>query len=147
MQVAEILCFDQYYNDRRFSKKKPVVNGTWRQRCGDNIYYRNDKGEWKQHHSTCHRGRKTKDKDLKHPYVFIAEHFYYFGSKAINIPSQYEDLIWRRQGCKCNHNPDIVNAFLRWLETNFRPGIRGNPHSERHHINVPCFGSGSSMCF
>ena len=36
MRVAEVLRFDQYHSDPRFDTKKPVVNGTWRQRCGDN---------------------------------------------------------------------------------------------------------------
>ena len=32
MQVAEVLPFERYYSDPRFDKKKPVVNGAWRQR-------------------------------------------------------------------------------------------------------------------
>lgn len=128
MQVSEVLPFDRYYNDSRFEKKKPVVRGIWRQRCGDNMYYRDETGEWKQHRSLYHRDQATIEKDLRHPSVFIAEHFYYFGDKAVEIPPKYKDLIWRRQGCKCRHVPETVEGFLNWLRTNFSPGTHGKPY-------------------
>lgn len=128
MQISEVLHFDRYYNDSRFEKKKPVVRGTWRQRCGDNMYYSDETGEWKQHRSLYHSDRSTIEKDLRHPYVFIATHFYYFGEKAVEIPPEYRDLIWRRQGCKCSHAPETVEGFLNWLRTSFSPGIHGKPY-------------------
>jgi hypothetical protein len=127
MQVSEVLPFERYYTDPRFDKKKPVVKGTWRQRCGDNIYYKGDTGKWKQHPTLYHRDQKTIAKDLKHPYVFIAEHFYYFGDKAVEIPLEFKDLIWGRRGCKCEHTPEVIKGFLNWLQTNYRPGIHGKP--------------------
>ena len=128
MQVSEVLLFNLYYNDIRFEKKKPVMDGTWRQRCGDNMYYQGENGEWKQHRSIYHLDKSTMEKDLKHPFVFIAEHFYYFGENAVEIPLEYKDLIWRRQGCKCKHATENVEGFLNWLQTNFSPGIHGKPY-------------------
>jgi hypothetical protein len=128
MQVSEVLPFERYYNDTRFEKKKPVVKGTWRQRCGDNMYYKDETGRWKQHRSLHHRDQPTIKKDLRHPSVFIAEHFYYFGDKAVEIPAEYKDLIWTRHGCKCNHPPETVRDFLDWLQINFRPGTHGRPY-------------------
>jgi hypothetical protein len=126
MQVSEVLRFDKYYTDPRFEKKKPNVKGSWRERCGDNMYYLTD-GEWKQHRTLHHRKSEMRNKDLKHPFVYIAEHFYYLGDKAVEIPAEYQGLIWKRQGCSSKHNSAIVEAFLVWLQGNFQAGVLGNP--------------------
>jgi hypothetical protein len=137
MQVSNVLHFDEYYSDPRFQKKKPIVNGDWSQRCGDNIYFRDATETWQQHRSLYHHESATIRKDLKHPYVFIAEHFYYFGNRAETIPLQYESLILKRQGVKCNHDSDVTESFIDWLQASFRPGIHGepsdNPYRNRHH--------------
>jgi hypothetical protein len=128
MQIKFIMSFDNYYTDRRFKMKIPVIKSEdWRQHCGDNIYYKNQSGKWKQHSSIFHDKPENKRQDLKHPYVFIAKRFYYFGCKAENIPSKYNSLVWKRQGVKCKHFPKVAEDFLTWLQTNFRRGIHGNP--------------------
>ena len=129
MQVSDVLPFEKYYNDPKFEKKKPSVNGTGRQCCGDNIYYKDATGAWRQHYSLYHCEPEQIEQDLKHPYVFIAEHFYYFGNRAETIPSKYASLIWQRQGVKCNHDPDVVKGFLDWLQNSFKPGIHGEPYN------------------
>ncbi len=127
MEVFERLYFDVYFKDSRFRKKKPVINGTWRQRCGDNIYFKDEAGNWKQHPSLFHRNKDIIKKDLKFPYVYISKHFYYFGDKTFNIPEKYESLIWKNQGVKCNHDIKSVKDIVNWLRTNFKPGIHGVP--------------------
>lgn len=127
MQVFERLDFDAYYRDSRFKKKKPDVRGSWRRRCGDNMYFKNVKGEWQQHATHFHWTKKDIEKDLRYPYVFIAEHFYYFGENAPPIPERYSDLIIKRQGCNCTHDPTVVKGFLKWLENSYEPGVHGEP--------------------
>ena len=127
MQISETLPFDIYYNDQRFEKKKPNIHGSWKERNGDNIYYKNQSGEWKQHATLHHKSPDMIKKDLKYPVVFIAEKFYYFGEKAISIPDAFNDLILERQGCKHNHNENIVDSFLKWIQDSFPTGISGNP--------------------
>lgn len=39
MRVDELLTFDEYWNDHRFRRKKPVMTGTTYLRYGDNIYH------------------------------------------------------------------------------------------------------------
>jgi hypothetical protein len=138
MRVSEVLSFDEYYRDSRFQKKKPDVHGTWRQRCGDNMYYRDETGEWRQCRSLHHRNPQVKHQDLRHPRVFIAEHFYYFGNKAPDIPPSYADLIWRRQGCKWRHDPAVVGGFLDWLQANFEPGVLGIPYDNDEAHGCGC---------
>jgi hypothetical protein len=135
MQVSEKLCFDDYYRDPRFQAKKPVINATWHQRCGDNMYYKADTGAWCQHPSLFHREEKKVQQDLKHPFVFIAEHFYYFGDKALEVPPAFAGLIWGRQGCKW-YDGDTVVDFLDWLQRDRVPGIHGEPADIPKHVRA-----------
>ena len=131
MQVTEVLPFEDYYHDSQFEKKKPVINGSWRQQCGDNMYYKDQTGRWRQHPSIYHCGPMQIAQDLKHPRVFIAERFYYFGEKAIAILENCKSLIWNRQGCKCKHDPNTISNFLNWLQKSFEIGIHGEPSDRR----------------
>jgi hypothetical protein len=134
MQVSEVLSFETYFADVRFEKKKPVVNGSWQQRVGDNMYYKGQQGQWVRHRTIHHLSSEYFKKDLKHPFVFIAEYFYYFGDQAMPIPIEYQELIWQRHGCKSNHDPVIVGKFLKWLIENFDSGVLGNPKDNREWL-------------
>lgn len=125
MQVAEVLLLEKYGSDPRFDAKKPVINGTAHQRYGDNIYYKDAVGEWKQRPS-YHR-KKEMEHDLSGVNVLVAQHFYYFGNNAEEIPSKYGGIIPKGRGHRCNFSPDIVANFLNWLQTSFEPGIHGEP--------------------
>lgn len=127
MQISEVLSFETYYADVRFEKKKPIVHGSWRERCGDNMYYKDQQGHWIQQPTIHHQSAEIIKKDLKHPAVFIAKYFYYFGDNAITLPKEFQELIWKRQGCKHHHDPEVVENFLEWLKANFISGVLGNP--------------------
>lgn len=127
MQISERLSFNEYYTDDRFAKKKPNINGTWRERCGDNMYYKDQQGKWVQHRTIYHHETEIREQDLRHPIVFVAESYYYFGDNAETIPIEYQDLVWKHEGCKKDHAPNVVENFLTWLKTNYTPGIYGNP--------------------
>jgi len=119
MEVSERLMFDDYFKDPRFDKKKPVVEGTWRQRCGDNMYFKDSAGNWKRHPSLFHKDEEDIEKDLKNPYAYVSKHFYYFGNNASELPIEFHSLIWKKQGCKCDHDPHIVKSFIRWLNIKY----------------------------
>jgi hypothetical protein len=65
--------------------------------------------------------------DTKHPRVFIAEHFYYFGENAVEIPFDYQRLVKQGRGVKCSQEPETVNCFLGWLKQHHAPGVHGQP--------------------
>ena len=138
MQVSERLSFEVYYVDERFAKKKPNVKGSWREKCGDNMYYKDQQSKWAQHRTIYHREFEIIKKDLKHPFVFVAESFYYFGDKAVTIPIGYQDLVWKRQGCKSNHDPKAVENFLNWLKVNYASGVFGNPKDNDEAQKASC---------
>jgi hypothetical protein len=39
IKVDERMHFNDYHRDPRFQRKNPNLQGSWKQRCGDNIYY------------------------------------------------------------------------------------------------------------
>ena len=141
MEVSKILSFDTYYHDPRFERKKPKIKGPWKELRGDNMYYRDDQGKWQQHPTWNHPGEEQKMQDLKHPYVFISEHFYYFGENAIEIPVEYAALIRKRQGCKCSHAPELVRGFLSWLVQTQTPGVHGDPIDQPVTESGNCSGT------
>lgn len=127
MELSEVLHFDDYFHDQRFQEKKPVMNGSWQRLRGDNIYYRDECGEWQRLPSHFHQKEKKIRQDLRNPFAFIAEHFYYFGENAIELLPPFADLVVGR-GIKCKHDPDLVGNFLTWLQANHEPGIHGEPY-------------------
>ena len=56
MRIDEVFDYDTYFREPRFRKKKPNLQGTWISRCGDNIYYRDKQGSWKQTPTHYHKG-------------------------------------------------------------------------------------------
>lgn len=91
MKISEKIGFQNYWNDHRFSLKKPLRNGSRVQMLGDNIYHKNGGGSWIQedsHHSNpdgspnpTNVERDTGSNDR----VLISNCFYYFGSQAIEV--------------------------------------------------------------
>lgn len=131
MRVTERLHFDDYYRDSRFQLKKPRFDsGDWRDAVGDNIYFQeNDK--WRQAETRFHCNKADMDQDTTYPYVYISNHYYYFGIQAVNVPEQYRALLRKGyQGCKSDHDPSVVMQFLEWLEKNHEPG-----HNERRPMH------------
>lgn len=95
MKVSEIFSFQDYWNDSRFSLKKPSRNGSRVQMLGDNIYHKNNNDEWRQedsHHSNrdgtpnlVNLNRDTGSCDK----VLISNFYFYFGcqAKTVNLNS------------------------------------------------------------
>ncbi|MEN5059040.1 hypothetical protein [Sphingobacterium kitahiroshimense] len=96
MKVTEKVTFQEYWEDQRFSYKKPVLNGSLKQLHGDNIYY-NINHEWYQmdsHHS-LYDGKiniENLKQDLSGEYVLLSNHFLYLGKKAFKVPDKYLEI-------------------------------------------------------
>ena len=96
MKVTEKLTFQEYWEDQRFSYKKPVLNGSLKQIHGDNIYH-NENGEWIQldsHHS-LYDGQINEGnlkQDLSGEYVLISNNFLYLGINAWKVPDKYLEI-------------------------------------------------------
>ena len=136
MEVTEKVEFDDYFHDCRFREKKPDPDGEWRKRCGDNMYYVDGTVSWRQLPSLYHATPEERAKDLKHPFVYISREFYYFGDHAPLIPDLFTPLVWRRQGTKCKHAPDLVSQFIAWLRGTYQPGLRGQPRDKDSYLGA-----------
>jgi hypothetical protein len=138
MRVSEVLEFDDYFRDPRFAAKKPRPRGDWRNRCGDNIYVKDENGDYRQALAYCHTEPGRLKQDTRHPRVFISDHFFYFGETASDIPAEFGSLIRDRQGCRKDHDPEVVADFIAWLERTYRPGMLGLPRDREADKSAGC---------
>jgi hypothetical protein len=93
MKVSDKVSYQEYWDDPRFSRKKPARNGSNKQMNGDNIYHKDSSQQWIQedsHHANCdgslNLGNLQTDV-LRHSsdHVLISNHFFYFGNQAIFV--------------------------------------------------------------
>lgn len=129
MQVTEKMTFNEYWNDPRFTDKKPLLFGSRKYQYGDNIYYQ-ENNEWLQlpsHHTEEDGSPNLPNikKDTKSEYVLISKNYYYFGNNSIPIPSDLEQIIKKRRGHKYI-NTKFHKQLFDLLEK-YSMGIHGNP--------------------
>ena len=138
MMVAEACDFRSYWSDPRFAGKRPQRNGSRKQSCGDNIYYRSpDDTKWLQLDSfhSDENGQQREDhtkRDTGVDRVLIAEDFYYFGGEGPEIPAMFRDEerydICRKIRQRRSLNDDQwIEEFVAWLRTFGDPGFHGRP--------------------
>lgn len=138
MQVDEVLTFDEYWNSPRFQEKKPLLNGSRKQRYGDNIYHRDTAdGKWVQansHHSfpngapnpaNVNRDTGTTDR------VLVGSQYVYWGGSGPKVPSRLRrnesDICCTTQGHKCRFPDDLVHEVISWIESEGLIGFAGAP--------------------
>ncbi|WP_145618984.1 Nmad2 family putative nucleotide modification protein [Nitrospirillum bahiense] len=139
MHVEEIITFDQFWNDPRFTLKKPAMRGSAMQRHGDNIYFRDlHTGEWRwvdSFHSeidgqlSLYNLRKDTSRTDR---VLVGHEFAYWGSAGPKIPQSLSDFVVKFQGWKCNFQPDRLAAMLAWLSQQPERGYLGEPADWAH---------------
>ncbi|MBT0653358.1 hypothetical protein [Geomobilimonas luticola] len=133
MQVNEILTYEQYFNDERFSEKIPYYNSKVVHKRGDNIYRPLQNGNFQQLQSMHSNGDSenptTKAHDLGGIKVLIAhnDNFYYHGSKALVLPTDLNVLKVGRAH-KNRFSPEVITAFLNFI-SNQQSGVNAPPYS------------------
>jgi hypothetical protein len=131
MKVTDRISFEEYWTDKRFQYKKPIMNGSLVGMFGDNFYRKNANGNWVQEDSahskqdgTCNQ--QHLDTDIGGNNVLISEHFFYFGDKAPIIPNNLLKICHTGIGEK-KLTAELADEFLNWLSSNFQTGIHGDP--------------------
>jgi hypothetical protein len=124
MRITEKVSFDEYARDPRFRYKIPS-QGIIQER-GDNIYFKDLYGDWKQRPS--YHTEEQMDADLRGEYVPISNHFFYFGANAVLVPGRFRGLMstgrWYRHVIGSE-----VTDFVAWLHAAYSPGAHGKPHA------------------
>ena len=129
MKVDERIHMNDYFNDPRFQSKKPNIEGSWKQKCGDNFYSKSLNGEWIEHPNFFHEGML--EKDTRVPYVFVAREFWYLGKARTEMPKEFLQMIGGR-GVRVNHPEDLSEKFKSWVKTQFKTGISDAPLNSDH---------------
>lgn len=135
MRVTEDTTFDRYWRDPRFAAKKPVLNGSYKIRFGDNIYHRAHPpaGPWIQADS-----RHSKDNGVANQEnlrrdtritdrVLISDDFIYWGDQAPSLPAELRHFHIARQSYQYDFSPADVTKLLRWARASNQRGRVGDP--------------------
>lgn len=137
-RVTETTDFRSYWSDPRFVRKKPFRQGSRKQSCGDNVYYRSpDDSKWLQLDSfhTNPDGTQRADhtnRDTGTDRILISNDYYYFGGEGPVIPAAFRDVsrydICRKvRQRKRQEDGDWIDEFVAWLRTFGDAGYHGRP--------------------
>lgn len=117
MLVSEILTFDDYWNDPRFVRKKPNVNGPKKLKVGDNTYRRCAiTQDWLQEHSMHFipgmriTGKPHIQKDTRIDRVLVSEDFTYWGNTGPHITDNVIRM-FRNRDRVANHPKSEIDAL------------------------------------
>ena len=138
MRVTEVMTFEEYGRDLRFESKKPYRNGSLKQSCGDNIYFKDADGfSWQQRdsfHSLTDGSLNPEHvaRDTRVDRVLISSDFVYFGGQGPKFPSELQDphgrpLCKTGRGITTFDDVQLVAKFEHWIRNLAVSGYRGAP--------------------
>jgi hypothetical protein len=132
MKITEVMPLVDYGSDSRFTCKIPRNIGKKEQR-GDNIYYRDSKGETKQRFPSMHSNphgenseRKTHDLEGKNVLISRLGDYYYFGREALRIPTALQCIIKNGPNHKSKFDRNTIDSFVQWIQLK-KSGINADP--------------------
>jgi hypothetical protein len=124
MRVGRILSLQDYWDS--YPSKRPSAKTPITQR-GDAVWHKDSSGTWRGVRGALHDHRQ-RDRDLRGENALIASEFYYFGSDAIQVPSEYSAILATTQGHKNTHDAKLIGRFWSWLTRSARKrGRIGSP--------------------
>ncbi len=126
MQVTNKITFNEYWIDPIYNDKKPIRNGSKRMVVGDNIYFLDqENATWSQadsHHSNNDGSINISNlkNDTQTNCVLVSNKFYYFGSRAPQIPQEILNNIGYKNGRSHRNYPldQCINLMI-WLDETF----------------------------
>ncbi len=135
MKVTEKLSFSDYWSDERWQSKKPTLNGSLITIHGDNVYSKDEAGQWQQAvcqhtHPDISMRQKHIVKDTGGKFVLLSNHFYYFGDACFEIDDEYKPICSEvRSHRKLTEAKEVecFESFTRWVAKNYKVGIHGDP--------------------
>nr|VFJ63211.1 MAG: hypothetical protein BECKDK2373C_GA0170839_110424 [Candidatus Kentron sp. DK] len=136
MRISETMTFNEYWSDERFRRKKPNLRGSKKQAFGDNIYFKDDDGDWQQqdsHHSYENGVLNPHNikNDTQTDKVLIGEEFAYWGGSGPVIPQRFRDYngidICAGRNHKSRFPDELVAEFIEWFQSLKQTGYQGKP--------------------
>lgn len=133
MKVSEKISFEDYWSDKRFERKKPIMNGSLKQIHGDNIYYK-ENDQWCQmdsHHSFYDGSLNEANlkQDLSGKFVLISDCFIYLGNNHMKVPEKYLDLCpnSRQRDYITIKDNELAEEFVEMITNKYEYGVQGEP--------------------
>jgi hypothetical protein len=65
--------------------------------------------------------------DLSGKNALLSDHFYYFGSRPVQIPKELYSIIHTTQNCKLIRDADTVSRFEKWISQYDKNKIYADP--------------------
>lgn len=138
MRVTEAMTFDEYNLDSRFASKKPYRNGSRKQSCGDNIYFRDGASAPWQQRDSFHSGSDGSPnpdhiaRDTGVNRILISDDFVYFGGVGPEFPEELKDQKGRHLyksgiGQTIFDDPKLIADFEHWIRSFDAIGYQGAP--------------------
>ncbi len=126
MRVAEKMTFQEYWDDPRFQRKRPVFTAGKARAFGDNIYHMVG-ADWVQedsHHSFAGGAWNDENaqRDLGADAVLIGTDFTYWGSLAPEIPAHLrncdgDDLYPHVRDVRNSYSEIFTATALQWFQS------------------------------
>lgn len=113
MRVNRVLPFEQYWE--RYPSKRPSLASPVN-RCGDNIWHGDGRGNWLGVPGALHDERHRR-RDISGRNVLVSSDFYYFGCDAISIPEQFLSLTATGRGHKRSDDIALISRFWNWVKS------------------------------
>lgn len=133
LRVEEIMRYDEYWDDQRFERKKPVVNGSHLKFHGDNIYHSDNNGTVMQEPSfhSLPDGRPN-PKNLRTDTgstdrVLVSRTFGYYGHKAILVPDCLSAVVAVGRGHRTELSAKLQDDVTQWILNDTQRGFAGEP--------------------
>jgi hypothetical protein len=137
MRVTEVSRFDDYWAAPKFVRKRPVMNGSLKQRFGDNIYHRDGNGQWIQADSRHSQDGQSNDHNLRRDtgttdQMLIGSEFIYWGEKAQRIPKLLQKFVIARPGWEEKYTQAEIDTLVDWANSLGQSGQIGDPLEWRY---------------
>jgi hypothetical protein len=127
MKVSQVFTLKEY-NDFcliNLPNKIPIwKTDDWRKRLGDCVYYY-ENGKIIQRKSV--RNEKKLPIDEGGINALLSGHFYYFGNKAVDVPSSLNNLVKTGIGHKIANDAKMIAEFESWISTFKKNKLYGDP--------------------
>lgn len=127
MRVDRILSLKEYddFCVKQCAEKIPIwKTDDWRKRLGDCVYHCFDSEvlQRKSVHTEQHIST-----DLSGRNALLSENFYYFGNKAVPVPTLLLRVIHKGRGHRALDDSNLISEFERWINTFKRNKLYGEP--------------------
>lgn len=126
MKVSRSISFNEYWANPSYRDKRPIRNGSLKMIVGDNIYHKLN-GVWHQldsHHSypdgsaNIHNVKNDTQTDA----VLVSDHFFYFGSAALEIPIPIlQNLGYANRRNHRTFDSAVAQPLISFIESNSIP--------------------------